>query len=240
MNKVNVYGSFTQALLFSGMASIPKLLLDRYHELGITNEEIVLILHIINNPTHPSTVELSQKMNLPVADIERMLAHLQDLKFLTVEKSWDYQRRVYVQTYNLVGLIEQLADLWAIEKFKEFEADRRGEKTPDSKSSTPLVKLFEQEIGRPLTAMECEQIERWLLAHYPEELIIEALRRGVSAGIRNFRYIDSILREWEKKGLKTLAEVEADDLEFQNRQEKKIKNRELQKKSYDKYKNIYL
>lgn len=150
-----------------------------------------------------------------------------------------------------MGLIEELAELWAIERSQQLEEERTLKQhqinsqvisAPVNLPMENLVRTFEQELGRPLTHIECQNFDRWLSSHFSEELIIEALRRGVSAGIRNFRYLDSILREWEKKGLKTRAEIEVEDAYFQARQDKKNTKPKssVRKVTPNKYENFYL
>ena len=55
--------------------------------------------------------------------------------------------------------------------------------------------------------MEYEIINAWLQHNYTEELIIGALKEAVYNGVKNFRYIDKILYEWNKKGFKTMNDV---------------------------------
>jgi DNA replication protein len=68
-----------------------------------------------------------------------------------------------------------------------------------------------------------------------------ALRKGVEGGTRVFRYLDSILREWEKKGLRTAAEIEAEDERFRQANSGG-KKRRTGKKAADlnKYDDLYL
>ncbi|MHB8125887.1 MAG: DnaD domain-containing protein [Desulfitobacteriaceae bacterium] len=254
MNKVNVYGSFTQALLFSGTASIPRYLLTHYIDLGISNQEILLIIHILSeldtNP-NPSLALLAQRMKITNSEIENMIGTLVERKLLTIEQHWNRTEQCWYNSFSFVGLIEELAERWAISQMKQYEEEisqkdnqpgPNNESIPDSKLQQ-LVEIFEQELGRPLTGLECEHITNWLTAHFSEELIVEALRRGVSAGIRNFRYLDSILREWEKKNLRTRTEVEVDDVNFQSRYQKKstpTKTRPDRKTPPEKYENFYL
>lgn len=241
MSKIHVYGSFTQALLFSGGLIIPKYLLENYTDLGINSQELVIILHLINaseSHHYPSIQQLSQRMNIPAKEIEESISHLIEQKYISIEKHWDAENNKWNWSYNIVGLINELAERWAIESFKRFEAKPSQNKTLHTSDALPvqeapetqLIKIFESELGRPLTSMECEFIKRWLDANISQNLIIEALRRGVAAGIRNFRYLDSILREWEKKGLRTTAEVEAEDAHFQERQKKNVKITNMKKK----------
>ena len=254
MNKVSVYGSFTQALFFSGVVSIPKYLLTHYTEIGLNDREMMVLIQILceaeSNP-YPSIATLAGRMSASSADIEEVVGRLVERKLLTIERYWNPIDQKWGNTYSFVKLIDELAELWAIERSQQLDEERTLKQnqsspqsitTPINPSMENLVHTFEQELGRLLTRLECENIDRWLSSHFSEELIIEALRRGVSAGIRNFRYLDSILREWEKKGLRTRAEIEAEDAYFQSRQDKKnIKPKNLvPKTSTNKYDNFYL
>ncbi|MDR3270629.1 MAG: DnaD domain protein [Peptococcaceae bacterium] len=235
MDKINVYESFTQTLLFSGALSVPKYLLANYAELGLSSQEFVLILHLLNSideNAYPTAQELSERMQIPVSEAETSLANLLERKYLSIEKRWNNQTKRWGSAYSILGLINELAERWAIESFRQLENERIQSQVGRAEQEKPvdvhpqmrqLVKIYENELGRPLTGMECEFIERWLASGFAHDLIVEALRRGVGAGIRNFRYLDSIIREWEKKGLRTLPEIEAEDASFQERQEKKVR-----------------
>lgn len=254
MNKVSVYGSFTQALFFSGAVAVPKYLLTHYKEIGLNDRDMMVLIQIIceaeTNP-YPSISVLAERMTDSISDIEEVVGRLVERKLLAIERHWNPSEQKWFNSYSCVGLIDELAELWAIDRSKKLDQERtlRQSQFPPQSPSNPihssmenLVHIFEQELGRPLTKLECENLDRWLSSHVSEELIIEALRRGVSAGIRNFRYLDSILREWEKKGLRTRLEIEAEDAYFQSRQEKKItKAKEKPSKTgANKYENFYL
>ncbi|MGC7872256.1 DnaD domain-containing protein [Desulfosporosinus sp. SYSU MS00001] len=251
-NKTSVYGSFTQALFFSGVVSVPKYLLTHYKSIGITDREVMVLIQILceaeTNP-YPTLASLAARMSATLTEIEESVGHLVERNLLAIERYWNSTEQKWLNSYRFVGLIDELADLWAIERSQQLEEERTLRQIQSTPAPTPvkssmenLVRVFEQELGRPLTSIECENIDRWLSTHFSEELIIEALRRGVSAGIRNFRYLDSILREWEKKGLRTKTEVEAEDAYFQARQEKKASRPKKQgsKTSPNKYDNFYL
>ena len=255
MNKVSVYGSFTQALFFSGVVSVPKYLLTHYKEIGLNDRDMMVLIQILceaeTNP-YPSITTLAGRMTDSPSDIEEVVGRLVERKLLAIERHWNSDEQKWFNSYSLVGLIDELAELWAIERSRTLEQERTlklSQFSPQATSTTPinppmknLVHTFEQELGRPLTKLECENLDRWLSSHFSEELITEALRRGVSAGIRNFRYLDSILREWEKKGLRTRIEIEAEDAYFQSRQDKKLSraNDKVPKTVSNKYENFYL
>lgn len=247
MSKNNVYGGFFQALFLSGSIAIPKFLFDHYTELGITDREMILIIHIMSetNAINQENIEeqISKKMGIPVEEFMTTVKNLKERRLLQVNNNWHEKGFSNHHKYDISGLIDQLFELWGIDQFKLIEKgnERDGINIPNDFSLAKLTALFERELGRPLTGLECEHIEKWLLASYSEELIVEALRRGVSAGIRNFRYLDSILREWEKKGIKTKSEVDQEDQNFQARQEKKgERQKKTQDKTKSKYDNIYL
>ena len=56
--------------------------------------------------------------------------------------------------------------------------------------------------------IEYEIIKAWLDSNISEELITEALKEATFNGVSNLRYIDKILYEWGKKGIKTKEDVE--------------------------------
>lgn len=47
-----------------------------------------------------------------------------------------------------------------------------------------------------------------------EELVIYAMQKATTANARNFNYIDSILRVWKAKGIKTLIQAQNEDNQF--------------------------
>lgn len=93
-----------------------------------------------------------------------------------------------------------------------------------------VFKVFERELGRTMSSMELELINGWLISGTPEELILGALREAIYNGVSNFRYIDKIIYEWEKKGFKSMDDVNA---YMKNRREAKSKDKEINKKEQE-------
>ncbi len=249
MSKNKVYEGFLQALFFSGSVSIPRFLLDHYSYLGMTDREMMMVIHImteISAKNDDIDQQIMKKMGITSLEFKNIIENLHAKGLISVKQKSKRKLIKNTPLYDFGGLIDQLFELWGINQFKEMEASENQEYQKWTANSTnpflsKLIGVFEQELGRPLTGFECEHIEKWLLASYSEELIVEALRRGVSAGIRSFRYLDSILREWEKKGIQTRLEVEAEDQNFQARQGKKRERQpKPQKSSRNKYDDIYL
>ena len=77
----------------------------------------------------------------------------------------------------------------------------------DSKPNN-LFSIFEKEFGRTLSPIEYELINAWKENHFSEELILAALKEAVLNGVSNLRYIDKILYEWNRKGIKNVSELQ--------------------------------
>lgn len=93
-----------------------------------------------------------------------------------------------------------------------------------------IFKVFERELGRPMSSMELEIINGWLISGTPEEIVLGALREAIYNGVTSFRYIDKIIYEWEKKGFKTMDDVTS---YMKNRREEKNKDKVISKREQD-------
>ena len=87
-----------------------------------------------------------------------------------------------------------------------------------------IFKTFEMELGRTMSPLELELINGWLESGTSDEMILGALREAIYNGVYNFRYIDKIIFEWNKKGFKSMSDV---DKHMKNRRESKVKNKEI-------------
>ena len=54
----------------------------------------------------------------------------------------------------------------------------------------------------------------WNKKGYSNEIILSAIKETILNGANNLKYADKILFEWNKKGIKTVDDVEKDKLEF--------------------------
>ena len=94
----------------------------------------------------------------------------------------------------------------------------------EDKNDNNLYSVFETEFGRTLSPMEFEIINGWIDNGYSEDLIKLALKEATYNGVSNLRYIDKIIYEWGKKGIKTKEDVENNRKNFKNNSNK---NKEL-------------
>lgn len=65
-----------------------------------------------------------------------------------------------------------------------------------------LVSIFEDAFGRSLSQRELEIINSFKRAGYHDEMIVDALNEAVKSGVINFRYIEAVLENWARYGVK--------------------------------------
>lgn len=92
-----------------------------------------------------------------------------------------------------------------------------------SETSKDIYLKIEESFGRPISSIEYEIIKSWFENGFSEELVLEALKEAVFNGVSNLRYIDSILYEWSKRGIKTVQDVEKSRINHRNEKQSKEK-----------------
>ena len=91
---------------------------------------------------------------------------------------------------------------------KHFIARKRGtlDLLPIQKmllnQSVEEEKDVENAFGRSLNQMELEIINTFKRSGYDDQMILDALNESVKAGVINFRYIEKILDNWSRYGVK--------------------------------------
>ncbi|MFC4617772.1 DnaD domain-containing protein [Camelliibacillus cellulosilyticus] len=182
--------------------TIPRFLLENYVDIGLNEEECLLLLHVYSflkgGHNFPTPDELSSRMSLTSAQCADHLRRLVQRGFLDIVH--EKNQAIYTESYSLEPLWNKLVSL----KLLSLKDDAALEQ------EEALYTIFEKEFGRPLSPIECETLTMWLDEdrHTPE-LIKGALREAVISGKLNFRYIDRILFDWKKNGIKTLEQAKA-------------------------------
>ena len=86
---------------------------------------------------------------------------------------------------------------------------------------------------RSLSPTEYEYINNWLEKGLSENLIIGALKEAVLSGVKNFRYIDRVLFDWQKKGYRSMNDVEAAKKKITNVPEEISSNNDTNSEYFD-------
>lgn len=187
---------------------IPKILFLNYKKLNITEKELIVIIYIINNSDIFNPKQLSNDLNITLDEVMNIMENLTSKGMIKLElKKNGTKRNEYI---NIDGLYDKL--LFTIMNEEE------------SKPQTSIYDLFEKEFGRTISPMEYEIIGAWIENGTSEETIKLALKEATYNGVSNLRYIDKIISEWAKKGIKTEEDVEKSRITFKQKKEKKPKN----------------
>ena len=90
--------------------------------------------------------------------------------------------------------------------------DARGEKNEND-----AIVFYQENIGfvRPIISQE---LLDWI-NDMGDEMVIEALKRAIAQNKPSWGYAKGILNSWYSKGIKTIKQAEAEDVEFRNRQQ---------------------
>ncbi len=184
---------------------LPQILLFNYHKLNLTELELIIIMYILNdNDPNYNPKKIGNDLDIDVKKVLEVINNLVEKGILTVDII--KVNNVRNEVINLDLMYEKLAFL-IIKK--------------DNKSESNIFDIYSQELGRGLSPTEYEIINGWLDSGYSEEIILLALKEAIYNGVSNFRYIDRIIFEWAKKGIKTKEDVERNRKEFKKSKENK-------------------
>ena len=152
--------------------------------IDITLEEFLLVLYFINISSLLNTDDIKEKLGFDDEKIFNTFTSLINKKYIEM-----------VVTNNNGEVIEQIK----LEPLYDRLALNKKTENVDSKD---IYAMFESELGRTLSSFEYEMINKWIEKGVEEETIKNALKEAVLNNVRNFKYIDKIIYEWTKKGIK--------------------------------------
>ncbi len=190
-------------IIKDGNIVVPKLLLSNYKNLKITEKELIVLICLLdNNEFDPGRI--SKLINMKLVDVVTLIDSLVKKNLIVLNSVTNNNvREEYVCLDNLYNkLVLTLMD------------------NKEEESSSNIFDKFEKEFGRTLSPMEYEIIGAWADDGFEEETIDLALKEAVYNGVSNLRYIDKILYEWKKRGIKSKADIEKEKASFKN---KKVK-----------------
>lgn len=192
----------------SGNLVLPSALLFHFQELfPSTDDFLVWQFFFFQNTSQLDSIapsEIAQAIGKTVAEINRSIERLQDNGLLEFK------------TINLAGEIEMIFDAMpALEKLDNLEKSETEVIVQDSTNDIKmLVEDFERELGRLLSPLEIEDLEKTISEdHVSVDLVRCALREAVFNNKTNWRYIQAILRNWRREGITTPAQVDAKNAE---------------------------
>lgn len=193
-------------LLQDGPVVVPRILFNNYRKLNITEEELIIIMLIISLG---NKIEYNPEIFVNELDIDRrrvmkIISSLIDKNILSLEvvrngRKTEEHLSLSLLYDKLLNIVKDVND------------------SDDVKIDNSIFSVFENELGRLLSPMEIEQIKEWVTTIKNEELIEAALKEAVLNGVSNFRYIDTILNEWNKKGYRNKEDVMKDKSNYRKK-----------------------
>ena len=180
-------------------------ILFNYKKLNITDSEFVVLIYLINSSNIYNPKQIGEDLNIDLNNVLETVNSLCEKNIIEIKM--EKKNNVRTEVIDLDMLYEKIA----------LSLDAKEE---DSNNNN-IFSLFEKEFGRTLSPMEYEIINAWFDSGYSEELITLALKEATYNGVSNLRYIDKIIYEWGKKGIKTKEDVEKDRKKFKSNSKKK-------------------
>ena len=182
---------------------VPGFIFYKKEELGLSYDEIYMLIYIYNLPKDSEfdMVKMSSDLNIKPKEILRIVNDLVEKSYIKLDTvnrdNYNYE------CFNLEGLYNKVV----------FSIIGKEEVKEEKKESNTLYDEFEKEFKRPLTPKEFQIINAWKEIGYSVELIILALKEASYNGTYSVAYIDKILTSWDNKGIKTKEDVEKNKIE---------------------------
>lgn len=192
-------------LFKEGSVVFPKLLLTRYKKLKLTELETIFLIYLTtNNEFDPERI--AKDLDMEVFKVLELVSSLTKKDIIKLESVSNNKK--IEEYFSLDELYNKLALLFIEDK-------------EDKEIDVTIYDKFEKEFGRTLSPKEYEIIGAWLDDGFLEETIDLALKEAIFNGVTNLRYIDKILFEWKKKGIKTKADLDKSNKTFRNNKPKR-------------------
>lgn len=192
--------------LITAQTSVPNILLDRYTDMGLNENEaffLILLLRLKQKKDILSPKIVARETTYSESQVYELIMPLVEKGFLTFTGT----------EIRLDNLVEKFFETWDWLEVKTEQNIKKGKKgLKEDNNFASLYQCFEEEMGRPLSPMEGEQITYWYRTlEIPADLIKEALRRSVLRGVFNFRYIETILLSWQQQNIRTVQDLQQYD-----------------------------
>lgn len=175
---------------------IPRILLNNYLRLNITAEELIILIYIMDIGDN-----IIYNPDLFVKELGMSKNHVMELINNLIEK------KVLAITINKNknNISEEYLTLDLLyRKITNIILDKE---LPSTTNNNDVFSIFEKEFGRTLSPIEYEKINSWLNEDMDKSLIIEALKEAIYNNVTSLRYIETILYDWKKKGIKTKEDI---------------------------------
>lgn len=206
-----------------GNIVIPIYMLKNYKKLNLELNEFIFLMYLYskgNNIIFDPT-KMKNDLGIGLEEVMENISNLSDKNLIKVEVVKN-EKGIMEETISLDDFFHRLS-LVVVDDVANEEK---------SKNSN-IFEIIEKEFGRTLSPIEYEIIKAWLDNNMSEELIKEALKEATFNGVSNLRYIDKILYEWGKSGIKTKQDVERNRKKREKKKQEEVKDIDLDIMEWD-------
>ena len=190
---------------------IPLYLYKCYPKLNIGLEEFIFLMYLYNQGEKvifdPNAI--SSDLGIDIKQVMILISNLTELKLLNLEVIKN-DKNIMEEYISLTDFYQKISLIIMDEVNNDVDIDES------------IFSIFEREFGRTLSPIESEIIKAWLDSGYNTDLIKEALKEATFNGVSNLRYIDKILYEWNRKGIKTINDVDKNRTEHKEKKNEKL------------------
>lgn len=180
---------------------IRKELLDTYNQLGINEQELIILIKLIyaseTSNKQPSIESLQQGTSMQPREITAVIQKLIQLDLLELSVSKDEEGK-FTEYMNLDSFYDKFLKILSAQS-------ELNEKNKDKNNFKQLFRMMEETFGRPLSPYEIETLNQWIDVDQHDLAVIQAaVDEANSQNKLTFKYIDRILLNWKKNNVKTV------------------------------------
>lgn len=200
-----------------GNIIIPIYIFKKYKELNINLNEFIFLMYLCGkgNKIVFDPTRFSNELNIGLEEVMENVSNLSDKNLLKVDVIKN-EKQIMEEVIDLDDFYSKLS-LVTMDDMNNVSGE----------DNTNVFETIEKEFGRTLSPMEYEIIKAWIENGISDELITEALKEATFNGVSNLRYIDKILYEWGKDGVKTKEDVEKRQLSRSKKIQREEENKDL-------------
>ena len=175
--------------------TIPKYVLSHAKDFNLDINSLILLIYFLNKKNKDvfNYKKILEDLNFNEKELFDSISLLKDKKLISIQME-----------KNDSGILEERVD---VSSFYDIIFSKFINESDNEEENSNLYDSFEREFGRTLSPMEYDIINSWIEAKIDKELIIDALKETVFNGVSNLRYVDKILYEWNKKGIKKPSDI---------------------------------
>lgn len=188
-------------IINAGITSINNLIILHLQDLEMSSDEFLLYCNLKmfqeQQVFFPSTQQLMTNTGFSEGQIYQLVQSMIQKHFIKID-SQTVKGQKYQDYYDLSPIYQVLL------------GDQLNSRTSANLNDIQtLFQKIEVEFGRPLSPIEQQTIQAWIVDdHYSVPLIMLALKEAVLNQAYSLKYMDRILLNWEKNNIKTPEQLQ--------------------------------